>query len=858
MKLVYKLLIAIAPVVLIVLLIVVVWTIRKSCKKRQYRKWRRFFNELSLSMFDETYPKDNVRYRKTGLGLAKDCVIVCNAWKHIANPPPFHVEIFDQQAFDDDWFFPNLEFLNRKTLKSLKPQTIACKTKEGLDLLKPLLPKKHVVYTGFTSQDMFDASYTKNYATWLHVAGKSDLKGTVTILKAWSQNPKWPRLRVVYKGGGNEKAISHYKQLPNVTCINDFVPITKLRQWMNESGVHICPSEVEGFGHSMNEGRSCGAVVLFTDGGSMKELFLPYITGIPIKTSMSTTTQGLLHLHKVSVGSIERAVEKTLTMSKEELNAMGHRARNEFLKDKKEFQLRMTKLALQMETSVHLSSFGIPRDYGTMVVSEKLDKDCYVGKIGIVMPTFGRPEILEECLQSLEASDLSNCVFVIVDETATKLKRKTVCQMYKILSRFCCSSPTIKIFKKRHGNMFESLQVGVDLLIQLGVRLFVTLDSDTNVRPKWIKTLLNVHALNHRTPKIITGFNTVQNSHRTLHTAEIYRIKDSIGGINMVFDLPVYLDYVRPNLVDTDWDWNVCKSITKAGGTLVSTKPSVVQHIGMYGLNSSKNSYDKSTDFLEYMSINIDKDEAKSFCEADTEGCSQWDQAGIIKQIFRIIGVTNKYFVEFGARRPNILNSSYFRMHENWKGLLLDGNPKGDAPNCKGLQNGVLELLEKNESDRVILRQEFITKENVNQIFAKYDVPSSFDLLTIDIDRNEWHVMDGLDTDLFSPRVVCLEFSTYFRDNEDCVPKYNPEAVWDGHAITNSSLVALNRLMTAKGYSYIAHASGEHAIFVKSDELPLGTTLPEIPNIVREGWQYHVRESGEKGRYYAEDFECKK
>tara|TARA_Y100001935_G_C17281180_1_gene497571 strand:- start:1118 stop:1249 length:132 start_codon:yes stop_codon:yes gene_type:complete len=39
-----------------------------------------------------------------------------------------------------------------------------------------------------------------------------------------------------------------------------------------------------------------------------------------------------------------------------------------------------------------------------------------------------------------------------------------------------------------------------------------------------------------------------------------------------------------------------------------------------------------------------------------------------------------------------------------------------------------------NENDAINLKKEFITAENINELFEKYNVPESFDLLSIDID----------------------------------------------------------------------------------------------------------------------------
>ncbi len=96
---------------------------------------------------------------------------------------------------------------------------------------------------------------------------------------------------------------------------------------------------------------------------------------------------------------------------------------------------------------------------------------------------------------------------------------------------------------------------------------------------------------------------------------------------------------------------------------------------------------------------------------------SQNGEDGVIAAIFRAIGTTNRRFVEFGvgigARECNTRRL----IDEGWTGLHMDG----------------LEQPEPSE-----IRREFITAENINELFAKYEVDDEFDLLSIDIDSNDY------------------------------------------------------------------------------------------------------------------------
>jgi len=215
--------------------------------------------------------------------------------------------------------------------------------------------------------------------------------------------------------------------------------------------------------------------------------------------------------------------------------------------------------------------------------------------------------------------------------------------------------------------------------------------------------------------------------------------------------------------------------------------------------------------------------------------CSQVGQDTLLVQIFNTIGLENKYFVEFGARIPEQLNSSHFRLNCGWNGLLMDGDRGLD---CYGQKAGM-----------DLVKNEYITKENINDIFKKNNVPSRFDLLTIDVDWNDYWLFKALDTHKFSPNVVCIEFSSYFRADEPFVVPYFPEVCvlpLSSSVNAGTSLAALNKLAKSKGYSYVCHADGYHAIFVKTSLLHEEDKNIEIPYKIEHGWYHELRVRHEK------------
>jgi len=174
-----------------------------------------------------------------------------------------------------------------------------------------------------------------------------------------------------------------------------------------------------------------------------------------------------------------------------------------------------------------------------------------------------------------------------------------------------------------------------------------------------------------------------------------------------------------------------------------------------------------------------------------------WED-GVIEKIFEVIKTTNKYYVEFGVENANECNTRNLRENCGWTGLLMDGGY---------------------ENKEIGLYQEFITAENINELFRKYNVPQEFDLLSIDIDYNDFYIWKNLD-EIYQPRVVIIEYNASHLPTEDKVVKYDPNAVWDTTNYFGASIRALYNLGKRKGYSLIyAENQGVNLFFVKSSLL---------------------------------------
>jgi hypothetical protein len=205
---------------------------------------------------------------------------------------------------------------------------------------------------------------------------------------------------------------------------------------------------------------------------------------------------------------------------------------------------------------------------------------------------------VSKSLESLRDSNLSknDTLIVIVDESNTKEVDKDKEETKEWIEKFDIDGiAIIKIFKNRHGNMFDSLLIGLDLIYQK-CKYVMNLDSDTIHKKGWLDNVKYVYELveNDYPSKLIvvTGYNS--NHHEIEEKRERYIIKKSLGGCHLFFRS---INYLRYTLISNKWDTNLYEQVKRLGGVLVSTNPSTIEHIGEISSVRSEKNTDKSIDY---------------------------------------------------------------------------------------------------------------------------------------------------------------------------------------------------------------------------------------------------------------------
>ena len=161
---------------------------------------------------------------------------------------------------------------------------------------------------------------------------------------------------------------------------------------------------------------------------------------------------------------------------------------------------------------------------------------------------------------------------------------------------------------------------------------------------------------------------------------------------------------------------------------------------------------------------------------------SQLGADGMLWKLFEDLGTTNRFFVEFGTQDGLSCNSRTLRLDCGWDGLMMDGGVANPSMN---------------------LAQHFITRENIVQLFAEHMVPKAFDLLSVDIDGNDWHALHAILAHKYRPRVIIVEVNPHLPLYQDMIIRYEPSFSWDFSCYHSGSRLAFKRLARHFNYSVV-------------------------------------------------------
>ena len=216
---------------------------------------------------------------------------------------------------------------------------------------------------------------------------------------------------------------------------------------------------------------------------------------------------------------------------------------------------------------------------------------------------------------------------------------------------------------------------------------------------------------------------------------------------------------------------------------------------------------------------------------------SQNEEDGIIHAIFDKIGGGSRRFVEIGAG-TNGGNSGFLASECGWSGMMLEASSR---------RAGRLKM--RFEPRGVACVADWAARENINDLIRENGCEGEIDLLSIDIDGNDYWIWEAVTA--CSPRLVIIEYNSLFGPDRAVVVPYDPEfdrhrfveAAEGGHYYFGASLQALSRLAEQKGYRLIlTEPRGVNAFFLRNDvgqEIPACDPSSTYRMLVKYGRRGH-------------------
>ena len=187
---------------------------------------------------------------------------------------------------------------------------------------------------------------------------------------------------------------------------------------------------------------------------------------------------------------------------------------------------------------------------------------------------------------------------------------------------------------------------------------------------------------------------------------------------------------------------------------------------------------------------------------------SQGGEDGAIREIFRRIGESDRTFVELGVGK-GLENNTAFLLCQGWSGVWLEG----DRDNCEAIRATCAREMQEG---RLKLVEASVTAENVSRLVQDQLRSPAFDLMSVDLDRNTYHVWAALDA--LKPRVVVMEYNALFPSDMVWIAEYDAGKWWNGTSYFGASLKALEILGARLGYALVGcDIAGVNAFFVRAD-----------------------------------------
>jgi len=198
--------------------------------------------------------------------------------------------------------------------------------------------------------------------------------------------------------------------------------------------------------------------------------------------------------------------------------------------------------------------------------------------------------------------------------------------------------------------------------------------------------------------------------------------------------------------------------------------------------------------------------------DAEFSVFSQWGEDGILQYLVSHMGIGVDTFVEIGVQDYTECNTRFLLCNDNWCGLIIDaGTAHRETLDRDGLRWRFT----------IEAASAWVTRENVQGLIADAGIRGDIGLLSLDIDGNDYWVLETALSDI-APGIIVVEYNSAFGAERAITVPYRADFDRTRAHVSNlyygASLAAFDRLLTTKGYRLVvSNSAGNNAFFVRED-----------------------------------------
>lgn len=199
-----------------------------------------------------------------------------------------------------------------------------------------------------------------------------------------------------------------------------------------------------------------------------------------------------------------------------------------------------------------------------------------------------------------------------------------------------------------------------------------------------------------------------------------------------------------------------------------------------------------------------------NLADVEFQVSSQWGEDGIIDWIFNKFKKLPKIFLEIGTQDYRESNTRFLLINKNCDGYIIEG----DLQATKNIKSQRIYW-----KHNLTVKNQFIDKDNINNVIKEMNIPKKIGLLSLDIDGIDYWVLKKLSS-LDASIVVC-EYNSLFGLKKSITVPYDKNFIRTEKHFSNlyygASINAFIDLMKNKKYFLLGtNTSGNNAFFMKN------------------------------------------